>query len=148
MMWSTEMEGNAIPRMPSNLAAMNVSPGCLVASAKTWFLTCNPAIWARVNVWSGKVKERALAGGNPEVGGACSCLISTVSYKLTHPLSLSPTPLSPSHPPPSLPLTHPPPSLSPIQPPSHPLHLPSLPPSSPTQPSSLPFHQLDSVYSQ
>ena len=60
-----------------------------------------------------------------------SCL---TSYKLTHPLSLSPTPLSPSHPPPSLPLTHPPPSLSPIQPP--------LPPSSPTQPPSLPLHLL------
>ena len=45
VMWSTEMEGNAIPKIPSNLAAMNVSPGCLVASAKTWFLTCNPAIW-------------------------------------------------------------------------------------------------------
>ena len=148
MMWSTEMEGNAIPRMPSNLAAMNVSPGCLVASAKTWFLTCNPAIWARVNVWSGKVKERALAGGNPEVGGACSCLTSTVSYKLTHPLSLSPTPLSPSHPPPSLPLTYPaplPPS-SPTQPPSLPLHLLSLPPSLST--SWTLFTHSDSVFTE
>jgi len=31
--WSTEMVLNPIPRIPSNLAATNVIPGCFVASA-------------------------------------------------------------------------------------------------------------------
>lgn len=38
MTWSTEIFGNAMPRMPSNLAAMNVMPGCFKASPKIWFL--------------------------------------------------------------------------------------------------------------
>ena len=50
---STEMEGQAIPRMPSNLAAMNVIPGCLVASAKIWFLTARLAICVCVCVCVG-----------------------------------------------------------------------------------------------
>lgn len=35
---STEILGNAMPRIPSNLAAMKVMPGCFTASPKIWFL--------------------------------------------------------------------------------------------------------------
>ena len=36
---STAMEGKAIPRMPSNLASMNVEPGCWIASPNVWLIT-------------------------------------------------------------------------------------------------------------
>ena len=43
----TAIEGQPIPRIPSNLAAMNAIPGCFVASANNWFFTESLAICRR-----------------------------------------------------------------------------------------------------
>ena len=43
MTWSTEMEGQAMPIIPSNMSSTKVFPGCLVASANVWFFTVIPA---------------------------------------------------------------------------------------------------------
>ena len=46
------MAGHPIPRIPSNLAATNVIPGCLVASPKSCFFTASFAIYYGVHVYT------------------------------------------------------------------------------------------------
>lgn len=54
-----------MPRMPSNLAAMKVMPGCLMASPKICLSTLTPAT---VGVWQGTCRPE---GGGQRAAGAC-----------------------------------------------------------------------------
>ena len=47
MMPFTDMVVKAIPKIPSNFAAMKLMPGCLVASANSWFFTVRFPTWGR-----------------------------------------------------------------------------------------------------
>ena len=84
---STEMVWKPIPRIPSNLAARNVSPGSLVASAKVWSFTASPATWRERGRKGGRGgreggregereegRERGREGGGREGGTASNSL--------------------------------------------------------------------------
>lgn len=55
-----------MPRMPSNLAAMKVMPGCLMASPKICLSTLMPAT---VGVWQGTCRPE---GGGQRAARACA----------------------------------------------------------------------------